>query len=237
MIYKKEKKFFSQQIELLRQYYHASSYKQLFHSLVEDFIVSLVLGAGSGIFMGFIRGIVGLGLIKSKIPLFIGKRFKVIHPHFLRLGHHVWIRDDVTIYAYGKMSIGDNTVIGEGTTLYSDREGLMIGKGVGFGKNCYVAQAGGRIEIGNNVLIADNVHFYSLNHKYNNPKKLIIEQGYELSTITVKDNVWIGSGVAIFNNVTIGTGSVVGANSVITKDVPSYCVVAGVPGRVIKKIK
>lgn len=54
--------------------------------------------------------------------------------------------------------------------------------------------------------------------------------------IVIKDKAWIGFGVTILKGVTIGEGSIVGARSVVTKDVPSYCVVAGNPARVVKKI-
>ena len=139
--------------------------------------------------------------------------------------------------ANGIMKIKDNVVIGEKSTIWSEKKGLTIGKGVGIGRNCYLAQLGGSITIGDHALIADSVRIYSLTHNYENPHKIILLQGYKESTIEIKDNVWIGSGAIIFNNVTIGTGSVIGANTVVNKNVPDYVVFAGNPGKIIKKIK
>ena len=78
---------------------------------------------------------------------------------------------------------------------------------------------------------------YSLSHRFEDVKTNIINQGYKESTITIEDNVWIGSGVVIYNNCHIGTGSVIGAHAVVNKDVPSYVIFAGNPGRIIKKLR
>lgn len=237
MLYKKYSSSFDQYLGLLQEYYHLSSRKNLAKTLVNDLLVTIFLWSGSGLFMSVIKGLIGKMFIKSGYPLLIGRRTKFMHTYNMEFGHHTWIRDGVIMVANGKMKIGDNAVIGEGSTLWADKKGLTIGKGIGIGKNCYIAQLGGSITIGDHVLIADTVRIYSLTHKYDNPSKLILLQGYKESTIVIKDNVWIGSGAIIFNDVTIGTGSVIGANAVVTKDVPDYTVVAGVPAKIIKKIK
>ena len=135
------------------------------------------------------------------------------------------------------MHIGNNVIIAEKSTLASYGPGLTIGNNVVIGKGCYIAQNGGSIKIGNNVLIADGVKIYSLNHKYNSRKIPIMKQGVKECTIAIKDNVWIGAGVVIFNDTTIESGSVIGANSVVRKNIPAFVVFAGNPGKVIKKIK
>ncbi len=237
MIYKKSSSPIAQNLLLLKNYYHVDTNKKLLKAIIDDLLVSIFLFSGTGLFTGVIKGLIGRLLIKSGSPLIIGKRAKIMHPSNMHFGHHVWIRDDVTLAANGKMKIGNDVVIGEKSTLWSDNKGLTIGDGVGIGRNCYIAQLGGPIIIGGGVLIADTVRIYSLNHKYEDTTKPILLQGYEESTIKIKDNVWIGSGAVIFNNVTVGTGSVIGANTVVTKNVPDYVVFAGVPGKVIKKLK
>lgn len=237
MIYKKLSSPFAQYSSLLKEYYHVETAKHLLKSVIEDFFVSIFLRSGSGLFTSVLKGLLFRFFVKSMYPLLIGKRLRLVHPSNIVMGHHIWLKDDVSVVANGPLKIGNDFVVGEGTTLWTDKKGMKIGNGVGIGKNCYLAQLGGSITIGDNVLVADNVRMYTLNHKFNDPKKLIIEQGYEEGTIRIEDNVWIGSGVIIFNSVTIGTGSIIGTQTVVTRDIPPYVLFAGIPGKVIKKLK
>jgi acetyltransferase-like isoleucine patch superfamily enzyme len=59
---------------------------------------------------------------------------------------------------------------------------------------------------------------------------------YSKGSVTIEDNVWIGDKVTILPNVRIGEGSVIGANSVVTKDIPPFCVAAGNPAKIIRKL-
>ena len=236
MIYKKHASPLKQYISLLQEYYHVKTSSELIRSILRDFSVSLFLFSGTGLLKSIIKGMIGRIFIHSQPPLLIGSRFKVMHSQNITLGHHVWIRDDVTLIANGGMRIGNETVVGERATLWSEGK-LRIGNNVGIGKNAYIAQLGGSIDIGDNVLLADSVRMYSISHEYNDKKKLILQQGYKTHTIKISDNVWIGSGVVIFNSVTIGEGAVIGANSVVNKSIPPFTVFAGNPGKVIKKIK
>ncbi|MNG32136.1 Virginiamycin A acetyltransferase [compost metagenome] len=73
------------------------------------------------------------------------------------------------------------------------------------------------------------------NHVFSDKTKPIKEQGIYRQGITIEDDCWIGSNVTILDGVTIGTGSVVAAGAVVTKDVPPYSVVGGVPAKIIKE--
>lgn len=237
MIYKKQPSTIGQYISLLKEYYHVSKNIDLLQSLISDFLVSLFMQSGSGLFTSVFKGIIGHFFIKSGYPLLIGRRFRLVHPSNIIVGHHIWIRDDVAIIANGNITIGNDFVIGEKSEMISNGiSGIKIGNNVGIGKYCYVAQLGGPLTIGNNVLIADSVRIHTLNHKYTDIKKPILHQGYEELTIVIKDNVWIGSGTVIFNNVTIGKGCVIGANTVVNKNVPDYAVFTGNPGKIIKRL-
>lgn len=81
-----------------------------------------------------------------------------------------------------------------------------------------------------------NIYISTTIHKYEDISKPVLFQGSEYSTIRIKEGSWIGAGVTIFNNVTIGKNSVVGAGSVVRNSVPDYCVVAGIPARIIKRL-
>jgi acetyltransferase-like isoleucine patch superfamily enzyme len=133
--------------------------------------------------------------------------------------------------------IGKNAVITTWRTKSYEEPRLLIGNGTNIGQNCHIT-AIDKIEIGNNVLtgkyvtITDNSHG-SISEKdlQSNPnKRELISKG----PVIIEDNVWIGDKVTICPNVRIGKGSVIGANSVVTKDVPSFSVIVGNPARIIK---
>lgn len=91
------------------------------------------------------------------------------------------------------------------------------------------------LTIGNYVQIAPYVWIMNAIHEYESLDKPMYEQkGYKTGRIIIKDDVWIGLRAIIMPGVTIGTGAVIGAGAVVTKDVPPYAVVGGVPAKVIK---
>lgn len=101
--------------------------------------------------------------------------------------------------------------------------------------NAYtVMQGTGGIKIGNNVRIGAHTAIVASNHNFQDPTRLIKDQGWTAQGITIEDDVWIGMNVSITDGVTIGRGSVVAAGAVVTQDVPPYTVVGGVPAKVIK---
>lgn len=98
------------------------------------------------------------------------------------------------------------------------------------------------VRIGNNVLMAgkifisDNSHgFYKGTEEDSSPDTIPIDRLYRIDPIKIEDNVWIGESVTIMPGVNIGYGSIIGSNSVVTKDVPSYTIALGNPAKVVKK--
>lgn len=218
---------------LLKKYYRTESNFELFKLLIEDFKISLFLSSGSGLFLSIIKGLIGHLFIKSKLPLLIGRETTIIRPSNIVLGKYVRLKNYTSLIAYGKISIDHETLIGEYSILWSDKNRLVIGKNVTVGKYCYFAQLGGPIIIGNDVLIGDYVRIYSKDHNFDKISSLIRKQGFIDRTVIIKDNVWIGSGVTIFNNVVIGKGAIIAANSVVNKNVPPFTIYGGVPGKII----
>lgn len=108
---------------------------------------------------------------------------------------------------------------------------IKIGKGVFINKSCMFVDLGG-IELEDNVLIGPDVKILSVNHPLD-PKN---RRGVILKSVKIKYNAWIGAGATICPGVTIGENSVIGAGSVVTKDVPNNTVYAGVPAKFIKNI-
>ncbi|KAG3078216.1 hypothetical protein PI125_g21040 [Phytophthora idaei] len=91
------------------------------------------------------------------------------------------------------------------------------------------------VTIGNRVMLAPNVQLYTANHPLD-PE--VRSSGLEIGKpITIEDDVWICGNVVVVPGVTVGRGAVIGAGSVVTKDVPSMCVYAGNPAKFIKKIE
>jgi lipopolysaccharide O-acetyltransferase len=98
------------------------------------------------------------------------------------------------------------------------------------------------VSIGDNVLMASHIYISDNSHgKYKggqddtSPEIPPIKRGYYKNPVIIGDNVWIGEGVVILPGVRIGTASVIGANSVVTKDIPDYSIAVGNPAKVIKK--
>lgn len=89
--------------------------------------------------------------------------------------------------------------------------------------------------IGASVLMGPNVTIITQNHKHDRVDIPIRLQGYELiKPVTINDDVWIGRNVLIMPGVTIGSGTIIAAGAVVTKDVPEYTIVGGVPARILK---
>ncbi len=105
---------------------------------------------------------------------------------------------------------------------------VTFGKGV-FINHSAILSASGGIEFQDDCMIAPGVKIATINHDLNERHKI-----YTYGKVTIKKNAWIGMNVTICPGVTIGEYSVVGAGAVVTKDVPDYAVVAGVPAKVIK---
>lgn len=115
---------------------------------------------------------------------------------------------------------------------------IDYGKPVFIGERCFIQQSctiygRGGVEIGNDVFIGPKVNMISLNHVVN-PEKRSSTYGRR---IVIEDKVWIGIDSTILPGVRIGFGAIVGAGSVVTKDVEPLTIVAGNPARVIKRIE
>lgn len=108
-----------------------------------------------------------------------------------------------------------------------------LGKGTFVNHGCYFMD-GGTIHIGENVFIGPFCGFYTASHPINYADR---NKGLELALpIIVGDNCWFGANVSVMPGVTIGAGCVIAAGSVVTKDVPENCLVAGIPATIKKRI-
>ncbi|KMT22517.1 sugar O-acetyltransferase [Clostridium cylindrosporum] len=108
---------------------------------------------------------------------------------------------------------------------------IRLGKNIFINKSCMFVDLGG-IELEDNVLIGPDVKILSVNHPLDSKNR----RGVILKSVKIKRNVWLGAGVTVCPGVTIGENSVIGAGSVVTKDIPNNTVYAGVPAKFIKNI-
>ena len=142
-----------------------------------------------------------------------------------------------------KMVIGKDCFFGEGTELtalghHFDQQlnaSLTIGNHVRCVGGCRITCAG-KITLGNDVLLGPDVFITDHNHGMNPDTK----GGYSAQPLVIKDvvigeGVWLGQRVCVMPGVTVGAHSIVGANSVVTYDVPPYSIAVGAPARVVKQ--
>lgn len=116
--------------------------------------------------------------------------------------------------------------------FYTDfGKNITVGKNVFINACCHFQDQGG-ITLGDNCLVGHNVVFATLNHGFAPEER----QSMLPAPIVVGRNVWIGSNSTILQGVTIGDNSIIAAGSVVTKDVPTNAIVAGVPARFIRSI-
>lgn len=109
---------------------------------------------------------------------------------------------------------------------------LHIGNNVFINSGCCFQDQGG-IYIGDNVLIGHQVVFATINHDKDFNKR----GSMEFKPIHIGNNVWIGAHVTILPGVCIGNGVIIGAGAVVSKDIPDYAIVVGVPGRILNYIQ
>jgi len=137
----------------------------------------------------------------------------------------------------GKIIIQNNITLNPYVFLQANNNGFIkIGKNTEI-NNFTIINSGGKIVIGNNVLIGPRVNIISYNHNYMNANILIKKQKCNTKEIIIEDDVWIGANTTILYGVKIGKGAVVGANSLVTKDIEPYTINVGSPTKTIGKRK
>lgn len=127
---------------------------------------------------------------------------------------------------------GDNVSIHPNVYIFS-AEKLILGDNISIHPMCYIDGSGG-MQIESNVSIAHGVSILSSSHNYQNIDVPIKDQGIVLKPTIIKENVWIGAKATILFGVVINTGCIVGANSVVTKDLKENTISGGIPAKLLK---
>lgn len=172
---------------------------------------------------------------------------RLIKNHFQKFGHHSIIKPFLNTSNSKYIAIGNHVNIGSFCritvstnfnryqTKSRRRTKIKIGNHVDIGNNSFIS-ANNKIKIGNNVIISAYVFITDHDHRNDDIKKSphlqpLTENGH----VVIEDNVLIGTKSSLLKNITIGQHATIGANSVVTKNVPAYSVVAGNPARIIKQ--
>lgn len=132
------------------------------------------------------------------------------------------------------VSVGDNVTLYNGTYIQPCGKEVVIGSNTHFAPYCVLY---GPLSVGNNCAIAAHVVLACVAHSHLDSETPIVEQPVDQRKITIEDNVWIGANAVITPGITIGTGSIIGAGAVVTKDVEPYSIMGGVPAKLIRKRK
>jgi acetyltransferase-like isoleucine patch superfamily enzyme len=164
-----------------------------------------------------------------------------IHRHFMRREAFVrWPVHGNVLEAFdeGRLEVGRNTLFEPGVWITAPGDArIRIGSGTFLNLGVMVAAAE-LVEIGDHCMFANGCFVTDANHRFEDPDKPVPWQGFTSKGPTrVDDNVWCGVNVVITSGVTVGHRSVIGANSVVTQDVPPFAVAAGVPAKVLKRVE
>ena len=142
-----------------------------------------------------------------------------------------------------QVSKGFTTGVGCRIEAYPETDKKVLFFGENFQMNDYVhITAMQSVKIGNNVLLASKIYIsdcshgtYSGNENDSHPDSIPHDRPLSSKPVVIEDNVWLGEFVSVLPGVTIGKGSIVGANSVVSKSLPPYVIAVGTPAKPIKK--
>ncbi|MFZ5553409.1 MAG: acyltransferase [Bacteroidota bacterium] len=147
----------------------------------------------------------------------------------IKIGNNVHVRGELLVFPYGEgINIGDNCYIGEGTRIWSG-ESVKIGSNVLISHNCNIIDTDSH-EL-NHLERADSFLQLVTQKKANTDKGNV-----KTAPVIIDDYAWLSYNVSVLKGVRVGKGAIIGACSLVTEDIPDFCIAAGVPAKVIKKI-
>lgn len=168
----------------------------------------------------------------QKLKLIIYYLFIQYLPHSRLIGFSNVIRMWYVAKVLKIMPFDKNSKFESGIYL-SDARNLKIGKHVRINENAFLQ---GSITIGDYAMIAPNVSIYSKTHNYHDINIPMVQSGEsETKTVSIENDVWVGINVVILPGITIGKGSIIGANAVVTKNVEPYSIMGGIPAKLLRK--
>ena len=132
---------------------------------------------------------------------------------------------------YRRFSLGRSSVVESFSCINNAVGDVIIGDHTRVGLHNTII---GPVTIGSHVNLAQGITVTALNHNFADTSLRIDEQGVSTKPVTIEDDVWVGANAVILPGVTVGRHAVIAAGAVVTKDVPPFSVVGGVPAKVLK---
>ncbi|MEM1355062.1 MAG: acyltransferase [Planctomycetota bacterium] len=168
-----------------------------------------------------------------------GKNVALRHPGKMQIGTGTAVDDDCLLDARGTTEagfvIGEQVLIARACLVQAktDAGSVKIGDRCSIGGQSTITSTGG-IELGASVLIAGQCYIGGGRYHTDRLDVPMMDQGmYSRGPVVIGDDVWIGAGARVLDGVKVGRGAIVGAGAVVTKDVPEFAIVAGVPAKVV----
>lgn len=172
---------------------------------------------------------------------FLGAQTRILFPSHLSVGRNVAIGDFVYMNCIGRdgVRLGNNVRLREFGWVQVTSHLTNLGQGLTIGDDTYVGPycilgAGGGIALGRDVTLGAYVQILAEDHEFGDPNLPVNEQGVRRRGITLADGCWLGNGVIVLDGVRVGERCVVGAGSIVTRDLPDGAVAVGNPARVIR---
>ena len=160
---------------------------------------------------------------------------RLLAPLYQHRGRHAIIHHSVRMDTppYRKFWLGDYSVVESFACINNAVGDVIIGDHTRIGLHNTII---GPVTIGSHVNLAQGITITALNHNFDDSEKRIDQQGISTKEVVLEDDIWVGANAVILPGVTIGKHAVVAAGAIVTKDVPSHSLVAGVPAKVIRQI-
>ena len=154
---------------------------------------------------------------------------------FEKIGYLSYIGKPISILNAKKISIGKKVRIYPHARMEVHGNGsILIGNNVSIGQGLHLT-AGSCLAIGENTTISSNVLITDIDHDYEEIDVHIMDQRLKIKNTIIGENCFIGSGAKILPGTKLGKQVIVGCNSVVKGEFPDYCVIAGIPAKIIKK--
>lgn len=187
-------------------------------------------------------------MIKNRIYKILINIIPFIRGIFISVYYYI-LRHNITFGRYNRIkshlecvffpgchfSSGRNLIVGKDVTIKVAKDAsLVIGDNVGIGNRCHIV-CHKYIEIGAGSILAPNVLVYDHNHRFDATSG-VYQREFDDGEVIIGKHCWIGAGCIILKDVHIGDNTIIGAGSVVTRNIPARCIAVGSPAKVIKQL-
>lgn len=197
--------------------------------------------------LGPMPGALGFFLRKKFYPplfkkvgggLIIGRNVVIRHPKNISFGNNVTIDDNCLVDGRGSGELGvkfeDDVLINRNCMIQAKTGAIRFGSRTSIGSNCVIISTDG-VFLDEAVLSAGGCYISAGAYKFEEKDSAIMDQtAYSNGPIKIGANTWLGTGVIILDGVKIGKGAVIGAASMVNKDLPDLSIAVGIPAKVLK---